>query len=94
MKKQGGFMKRDRQSLAHDTQEEMSFFAVQRMKKGESPRPGQRQSISAASVLGAKSVSWSATFAGALDDLMLRRKKAPHLVVDRLSTYRKALVGD
>ena len=63
-------------------------------KRGETPvinRSGQRQSISAASVVNSKGAFWFATYQGALSgemfvdllrQLMYRRKKPLHLIVD------------
>jgi transposase len=75
-------------------------------KKGQTPvidRPGQRQSISAASALSAKGAFWFATYQGALTgelfvdllkQLMHRRKKPVRLVVDGLPAHKKAIVKD
>jgi transposase len=74
--------------------------------KGETPVvlvPGQRQSLSAASVVSAKGAFWFAIYAGALDGelfvsllkkLMAHRKKAIHLILDSLSAHKTALVRD
>jgi transposase len=74
--------------------------------KGETPvvqRPGQRQSISAASAVNAKGAFWFATYKGALSGelfvellkkLMYRRKKALHLIVDGLPAHKKVVVKD
>jgi transposase len=73
-------------------------------QRGKTPvvnRPGQRQSISAASAVNAKGAFWFATYQGALTGelfvellkkLMHRRKKPLHLVVDGLPAHKKALV--
>jgi transposase len=73
-------------------------------QRGHTPvvkRPGQRQSISAASAVNAKGAFWFATYQGALTgelfvellgELMYRRKKPVHLVVDGLPAHKKALV--
>ena len=73
-------------------------------RRGQTPvvdRPGQRQSISAASAVNAKGAFWFQTYQGALTGelfvellkkLMYRRKKAVHLVVDGLPAHKKALV--
>ena len=67
------------------------------------PRPGQRQSISAASAVNAKGAFWFATYAGGLSGelfvellkkLMYRRKKPLHLVVDGLPAHKKKCVKD
>lgn len=75
-------------------------------KKGQTPvidRPGQRQSISAASAISAKGAFWFATYEGALTGelfvdllkkLMHRRKKPVRLVVDGLPAHKKALVKE
>jgi transposase len=71
---------------------------------GQTPvvqRPGQRQSISAASAVSAKGAFWFATYPGALTGelfvallrrLMHRRKKPVHLIVDGLPAHKKAVV--
>jgi transposase len=73
-------------------------------KRGHTPviaRPGERQSISAASAVSAKGAFWFATYAGALNGemfvellqrLMYRRKKPVRLVVDGLPAHKKAVV--
>jgi transposase len=73
-------------------------------KRGQTPvvnRPGQRQSISAASAVNSKGAFWFQTYQGALtgelfvqllQKLMHRRKKAVHLVVDGLPAHKKAAV--
>lgn len=75
-------------------------------KKGQTPvidRPGQRQSISAASAVSAKGAFWFATYEGALSgelfvdllkQLMHRRKKPVRLVVDGLPAHKKAIVKE
>lgn len=72
--------------------------------RGQTPvvdRPGQRQSISAASAVNSKGAFWFQTYQGALTgelfvqllkNLMYRRKKAVHLVVDGLPAHKKAIV--
>ena len=72
--------------------------------RGKTPvvnRPGQRQSISAASAVNAKGAFWFATYQGGLSgelfvellkQLMYRRKKPLHLVVDGLPAHKKAVV--
>jgi transposase len=74
--------------------------------KGETPVvqvPGQRQSISAASAVSSKGAFWFATYKGALtgellvellEELMYRRKKPLHLVLDGLPAHKKAVVKD
>jgi transposase len=73
-------------------------------RRGQTPvvdRPGQRQSISAASAVNAKGAFWFQTYAGALTGelfvqllrkLMHRRKKPVHLVVDGLPAHKTSLV--
>ena len=73
-------------------------------ERGKTPvvnRPGQRQSISAASAVNAKGAFWFATYEGGLTgelfvdllkQLMYRRKKPLHLVVDGLPAHKKAAV--
>lgn len=72
--------------------------------RGKTPvvhRPGQRQSISAASAVNSKGAFWFATYQGALSgelfvellrSLMYRRKKPLHLIVDGLPAHKKAVV--
>ena len=74
--------------------------------KGQTPvveRPGQRQSISAASAVNSKGAFWYCTYQGGLNaelfvDLLRRmmrhRKKAVHLVVDGLPAHKTKLVKD
>ena len=74
--------------------------------RGKTPvvnRPGQRQSISAASAVNAKGAFWFATYPGGLSgelfvellkQLMYRRKKPLHLVVDGLPAHKKAVVKE
>jgi len=71
---------------------------------GETPvveRPGERQSMSAASAVNSKGAFWFATYEGALSGelfvtllkkLMFNRRKAVHLVVDGLPAHKKAVV--
>jgi transposase len=73
-------------------------------RRGQTPvvdRPGQRQSISAASAVNSKGAFWFQTYAGALTGelfvellrkMMHRRKKPVHLVVDGLPAHKKAVV--
>jgi transposase len=75
-------------------------------ERGKTPlvnRPGQRQSISAASAVNAKGAFWFATyqkgltgelFVKLLKQLMHRRKKPLHLVVDGLPAHKKAIVRE
>ena len=72
--------------------------------RGETPvvqRPGQRQSISAASAVNAKGAFWFRTYEGALNaelfvellkQMMHRRKKPVHLVIDSLPAHKKVTV--
>lgn len=74
--------------------------------RGETPvvhRPGQRQSISAASAVNANGAFWFCTYEGALhaerfvellQKMMHYRKKPVHLVLDSLPAHKKALVRD
>lgn len=67
------------------------------------PRPGQRQSISAASAVNARGGFWFQTYQGALSGelfvellkrMMRYRKKPVHLIIDGLPAHKKALVRD
>ena len=72
--------------------------------KGQTPiveRPGQRQSISAASAVNARGGFWYCTYQGGLNAelfvrllrrMMRHRKKPVHLVVDALPAHKTALV--
>jgi transposase len=72
--------------------------------RGQTPvieRPGQRQSISAASAISVKGAFWFATYQGGLTGelfvellkkMMYRRKKPVRLVVDGLPAHKKAVV--
>jgi transposase len=74
--------------------------------KGQTPviqRPGQRQSISAASAVNAKGGFWFATYQGALNAelfiellkrMMKGRSKPVHLVVDGLPAHKKSNVRE
>jgi len=74
--------------------------------RGQTPvvyRPGQRQSISAASAVSAKGAFWFCTAPGALNaeqfvDLLKRmmrhRKKPVHLVLDGLPAHKQTCVRD
>ena len=74
--------------------------------KGRTPvieRPGQRQSISAASAVNARGAFWSCTYEGALNAdlfvtllrrMMRHRKKPVHLVVDGLPAHKTKRVKD
>ena len=73
-------------------------------KKGQTPvveRPGQRQSISAASAVNARGGFWYCTYQGGLNAeafvsllqrMMRRRSKPVHLVVDGLPAHKTKLV--
>ncbi len=72
--------------------------------KGHTPvvhRPGQRQSISAASAVNSKGAFWFETYEGALtgelfvtllQNMMAERERPVHLVVDGLPAHKKAIV--
>jgi len=74
--------------------------------KGQTPvvhRPGQRQSISAASAVNAKGAFWFETYEGGLTGelfvtllghMMEERDKSVHLIVDGLPAHKKAVVKD
>ncbi|MGF6298317.1 MULTISPECIES: IS630 family transposase [Paraburkholderia] len=74
--------------------------------RGETPvveRPGQRQSMSAASAVNSKGAFWFATYEGGLSGelfvtllrkLMFNRKKVVHLIVDGLPAHKKAVVKE
>jgi len=74
--------------------------------KGQTPvveRPGQRQSISAASAVNSKGAFWYCVYQGGLTaelfvtllkKLMRHRAKPVHLVVDGLPAHKTALVRD
>ncbi len=74
--------------------------------RGKTPvvnRPGQRQSVSAASAVNAKGAFWFATYQGGLTGelfvellkrLMHRRKKPLHLVVDGLPAHKNKVVKE
>jgi transposase len=75
-------------------------------KKGETPviaRPGQRQSISAASAVNSKGAFWFSTYQGGLNGqlfiqllkrMMRNRTKPVHLVVDGLPAHKTKLVKE
>lgn len=74
--------------------------------RGQTPvvyRPGQRQSISAASAVSATGAFWFCTYPGALTaeqfvdllkTMMRHRKKPVHLVLDGLPAHKKTCVRD
>ena len=73
--------------------------------KGRTPvveRPGQRQSISAASAVNARGAFWYCTYQGGLNTelfvtllkkMMRRRMKPVHLVLDSLPAHKTTLVN-
>lgn len=74
--------------------------------RGQTPvvqRPGQRQSMSAASAVNAKGAFWYCTYDGALNgelfvellqQMMKYRKNSVHLVLDSLPAHKKANVRE
>jgi transposase len=74
--------------------------------KGQTPvvqRPGQRQSVSAASAVNSKGAFWFETYQGALTgelfvqllkNMMAERKRPVHLVIDGLPAHKKVIVKD
>jgi transposase len=74
--------------------------------RGQTPvveRPGQRQSISAASAVNAKGAFWFSTYEGALNaelfvellKKMMRYRRTPvHLILDSLPAHKKACVRE
>jgi transposase len=74
--------------------------------RGQTPivhRPGQRQSVSAASAVSARGDFWFCTYAGGLNgelfvellrQLMHRRKKPVFLVLDGLPAHKRTIVRD
>ncbi|MGH9726240.1 MAG: IS630 family transposase [Candidatus Acidiferrales bacterium] len=74
--------------------------------RGQTPiilRPGQRQSISAASAVNAQGGFWFCTYAGGLNGplfvellkaMMRHRKKPVHLVIDGLPAHKTLIVRD
>jgi transposase len=74
--------------------------------RGHTPvvqRPGQRQSISAASAVNAKGAFWFCVYEGALNaelfvellrKMMNYRRKPVHLVLDSLPAHKKSIVGE
>lgn len=75
-------------------------------KRGITPvvyRPGQRQSVSAASAVNARGAFWYCTYQGALNGdrfiellrkLLRGRKRALHLVLDGLPAHKRVTVRD
>jgi len=74
--------------------------------RGQTPivyRPGQRQSVPAASAVSARGDFWFCTYAGALNgelfvellrQLMHRRRKSVYLILDSLPAHKRTLVRD
>lgn len=74
--------------------------------RGQTPvveRPGQRQSISAASAVNAKGAFWFCTYEGALNaelfvellkKMMRYRRSSVHLILDSLPAHKKACVRE
>ena len=74
--------------------------------RGQTPivhRPGQRQSVSAASAVGPRGEFWFCTYAGGLNgelfiellrQLMHRRKKPVRLILDSLPAHKRSIVRD
>jgi transposase len=74
--------------------------------RGQTPvvqRPGQRQSVSAASAVNAKGAFWFCTYEGALNaelfvtllkTMMRYRRRPVHLVLDSLPAHKKACVRE
>jgi transposase len=74
--------------------------------RGETPvvhRPGQRQSMSAASAVNARGGFWFCTYQGGLDGelfvellrkMMRNRKKPLHLILDSLPAHKRGIVRD
>jgi len=74
--------------------------------RGQTPvveRPGQRQSISAASAVNSKGAFWFETYQGALtgelfvqllQHMMAEHEKPVHLVIDGLPAHKKAIVKE
>jgi DDE superfamily endonuclease/winged helix-turn-helix protein len=74
--------------------------------RGQTPvveRPGQRQSVSAASAVTAQGAFWFCVYEGALNgelfvellkQMMYRRRKPVHLILDSLPAHKRAIVGE
>ena len=74
--------------------------------RGQTPvveRPGQRQSVSAASAVTAQGAFWFCVYEGALNGerfiellkkMMHRRRKSVHLILDSLPAHKRSIVGD
>ena len=66
-------------------------------------RPGQRQSVSAASAVTAQGAFWFCVYEGALNgelfvellkQMMYRRRKSVHLILDSLPAHKRAIVSE
>jgi transposase len=74
--------------------------------RGHTPvveRPGQRQSVSAASAVTAQGAFWFCVYEGALNGelfvellkkMMHRRRKAVHLILDSLPAHKRSIVSE
>jgi transposase len=74
--------------------------------RGQTPvveRPGQRQSVSAASAVTAQGAFWFCVYEGALNgelfvallkQMMYRRRKSVHLILDSLPAHKRAIVSE
>lgn len=74
--------------------------------RGQTPvieRPGQRQSVSAASAVTAQGAFWFCVYEGALNGelfiellkkMMHRRRKSVHLILDSLPAHKRSIVRD
>ena len=74
--------------------------------RGQTPvveRPGQRQSVSAASAVTAQGAFWFCIYEGALNgelfvellkQMMYRRRKPVHLILDSLPAHKRAIVSE
>ncbi len=74
--------------------------------RGQTPvveRPGQRQSVSAASAMTAQGAFWFCVYEGALNGelfvellkkMMHRRRKSVHLILDSLPAHKRAIVSE
>jgi len=74
--------------------------------RGQTPvvqRPGQRQSISAASAVTAQGAFWFCVYEGALNGelfvellrkMMHRRRKSVHLILDSLPAHKRSIVSE
>ena len=74
--------------------------------RGQTPvveRPGQRQSVSAASAVSAQGAFWFCVYEGALNGelfvellkkMMYRRRKPVHLILDSLPAHKRAIASE